>query len=297
MPPTAQTDDLAVKEPVKAAKEQPPKVEVSSPISPVRGMSEQSFGGMDGTTSKSVQLQDEPKRLSTPDLQTKQEEEEREKIVEQRQVRQPQIKVKRRSAQQEQYLTELGIDRSLLADKCIDFESMLHDFGWNDASLSSKALAEMEANLRREQSRLEAGSWLSSPSHETTLREEREKQVLNLLDKAIQECDEMDGLLTIYNVELNSLNDDIAYIEAQSQGLQVQAANQRLLHTELRNLVDTISLDRKALEPLRYADLADLRGIEDAEKCLVKLYSALVTIDPEYQVNFCRPSEESEWSE
>ena len=273
-PAAKQKDDLAVKEPVR---EQPPKVEVSSPLSPARGLSEQSFGGMDGT--KGVQLQDEPLRLQTPDQQTRLEEQERERI-EQRQVRQPQIKVKRRSAQQEQYLAELGVDRSLLADKCLDFEMMLHDFGWNDAALSPRALTEMETDLRREQSRLEAGSWLSSPSHETSVREDRERQVLGLLDKAIQECDEMDGLLTIYNVELNSLNDDIAYIEAQSQGLQVQAANQRLLHTELRNLVDTISLDRRTLEPLRHADLSDLRSLEDAEKCLVKLYEALVTIDP-----------------
>ena len=267
-----QVDDLAVKQPIK---EQPPKVEVSSPLSP--GPTQLNFDGMDG--ARGVQLQDEAPRLQTPNQQTQQEEEERER-VEQRKIRQPQVKVKRRSAQQEQYLSELGIDRSLLTDKCLDFEMMLLDFGWSDATLSPKAISDMEGNLKREQSRLEAGSWLSSPSHETSLREDRERQVLSLLDKAIQECDEMDGLLTIYNVELSSLNDDIAYIEAQSQGLQVQAANQRLLHTELRNLVQTISLDRKALEPLRYADLSDLRSLDDAERCLVKLYQALVTIDP-----------------
>jgi hypothetical protein len=277
VPPAREADDLAVKQPIK---EQPPKVEVSSPTTPT--LKQLTFGGMDGT--RGVELQDDAARLQTPDQGKRQEEEERERI-EQRKIRQPQVKVKRRSAQQEQYLSELGIDRSLLADKCLDFELLLLDFGWTDAALSPKAISEMEANLRREQSRLEAGSWLSSPSHETSIREDREKQVLSLLDKAIQECDEMDGLLTIYNVELSSLNEDIAYIEAQSQGLQVQAANQRLLHTELRNLVQTISLDRKTLEPLRYADLSDVQGLNDAERCLVNLYQALVTIDPSIRSN------------
>ena len=270
--PSKPVEDLAVK---KVITEQPPKVEVSSPTTP--GFNQLTFGAMDG--ARGVELQDETPHLQTPEQEAQQVKEEQERI-EQRKIRQPQVKVKRRSAQQEQLVTELGIDRSLLADKGLDFEIMLLDFGWNDASLSPKAIADMEANLRREQSRLEAGSWLSSPSHETSVREDREKQVFNLLDKAIQECDEMDGLLTIYNVELSSLNEDIAYIEAQSQGLQVQAANQRLLHTELKNLVQTISLDKRALEQLRYADLSNLRSLDEAETCLLKLYQALVTIDP-----------------
>ena len=280
-PVSKQLDDLAVKAPSIQAPPMTPTVEVSSPLSPPADPLKRELGGMDGT--QGVELHDESPRLQTPNQEQREIElaaEDEISMTDQRQVRQPQIKVKRRSAQQEQYLTELGIDRSLLADKCLDFEMMLNDFGWKDAALSPKALADMEADLRREQSRLEAGAWLSSPSQEASVHEDRGKQVLNLLDRAIQECDEMDGLLTIYNVELSSLNEDIAYIEAQSQGLQVQAANQRLLHTELRNLVDTISLDKRSLEPLRHADLSALRGIDDAEQAIIKLYQALITIDP-----------------
>ncbi len=278
--------DLAIKAPDALVLEDkardlpglPPKVEVSSPLSPAR---ETGFGGMDG---QGVQLADQPHRLSTPDQQSHLEEEDQENI-EQREIRQPQIKVKRRSAIQEQYLAELGIDRSLLADRGLEFETMLTDFGWNDAALSPKALADMETNLKREQARLEAGAWLSSPSQETQLREEREKQVSSLLDKAIQECDEMDGLLTIYGVELSTLNEDISYIEAQSQGLQVQAANQRTLHTELSQLVGTLSLGREVFEPLRHADLASENGVDEAEQGLVKVYEALVKIDPSIRQN------------
>jgi len=49
--------------------------------------------------------------------------------------------------------------------------------------------------------------------------------------------DEMETLLTLYTVELNSVSADVAYIEAQSQGLQVQAANQKLLQSELDKLM------------------------------------------------------------
>ena len=280
--PKLPPEDLSVKE--------PPKVEVSSPVSPARSHSYQSPDAMDG--ARAVELHDEWPRLQTPGQQERQEqlEEGEQERVEQRQVRQPQVKVKRRSAQQQRYLEELGVDPSLLADKCLDFEATLYEFGWNDTSLSPKALSDMEAEIKREQSRLEAGSWLSgSPGTSATPQEnsieDRAKQVQTMLDRAIQECDELDGLLTLYNVELSSLNTDVAFIEAQSQGLQVQAANQRLLHNELKSLMDTMSLDRGVLEPLRRADLADTQGLEDAEQSLVRLYQAMITIDPNIRSN------------
>jgi len=72
----------------------------------------------------------------------------------------------------------------------------------------------------------------------------------------------------------------VAYIEAQSQGLQVQTANQKLLHNELQSLIATISLDASQLEPLRRAPLGDLQGLEAIEESLLLLYKALQTIDP-----------------
>lgn len=76
------------------------------------------------------------------------------------------------------------------------------------------------------------------------------------------------------------MNDDIAYIEAQSQGLQVQTANQKLLHTELQILVETISVSPAQLEPLRKAPFGDPVGLELIESTLLLLYQALNTIDP-----------------
>jgi hypothetical protein len=81
---------------------------------------------------------------------------------------------------------------------------------------------------------------------------------------------------------MQSLNDDIAFIEAQSQGLQVQTANQRLLQHELQQLVETISITSDQLESLRQAPIGKISGLKDIEFSLVLLYKALITIDPSF---------------
>ncbi|KAG9540563.1 hypothetical protein KCU79_g19022, partial [Aureobasidium melanogenum] len=112
-----------------------------------------------------------------------------------------------------------------------------------------------------------------------------------MLDRAIAECDELDGLLTIYSAELSTLNDDIAFIEAQSQGLQVQTANQKILHTELQKLVDTISISPRQLEPLRHGDFGNPEALMSVESSLLLLYKAMATIDPSVRsTNAMRPA-------
>ena len=283
--------DLAVKEPerqqpvglgvqgVADGKEQAPTtpvVEVTSPLSPAKELDRQ-LGGIDGQT-KGVQLTDEQagEHLQTPRQEAEVQEAEQ-ALFEQREARKPQVKVKRRSNQQERNLAALGIDRGLLEGRGLEFEATLSDFGWNDTAFETKKLVDIESDLRREAGRLEAGSWLSSTDGQ---REERVQQVELLLDKAIQECDELEGLLTLYSVELGSLNEDISFIEAQSQGLQVQSANQKLLHRELEELVETMNLDRRVLEPLRFGDLGDAAGLEQVEGSVGRLWQAMVTIDP-----------------
>src|SRR3569833_535955 len=77
-----------------------------------------------------------------------------------------------------------------------------------------------------------------------------------------------------------TLSDDIAYIEAQGQGLQVQAANQKLLMKELESLLDTCAITANDLEALRVAPLESTSGIEEIEAALVTLFKAMVKIDP-----------------
>ena len=79
---------------------------------------------------------------------------------------------------------------------------------------------------------------------------------------------------------LQTLSDDIAYIEAQGQGLQVQAANQKLLKKEVESLLETCAISESDLDALRVAPLDSAAGIEEIESALVTLYKAMIKIDP-----------------
>ncbi|KAK0944801.1 hypothetical protein LTR29_003614 [Friedmanniomyces endolithicus] len=267
-----------------------PKVQVTSPLTPVQKPLDSP--GIMGLGLQGVQLTDDAlpsgplgAQPATPEQLAKQEEAEDQAerdLLDQRELRKPQVKIKRRSASQNRKIAALGIDPALLEDKALDFEATLTDFGFfGPAALDPKSLHNMEADIRREQDRLGAGSWLSQTDAQ---REEKITAVEGLFDRAIAECDELEGLLTLYSVELGSLNEDVAFIEAQSQGLQVQSANQKGLVRELEALVETLSLDRRTLEPLRQGDLGDVQGgLVEVEMSLVRLWRAMVTIDPSLQ--------------
>lgn len=79
---------------------------------------------------------------------------------------------------------------------------------------------------------------------------------------------------------LQSLNDDIAHIENQSQGLQVQTANQKTLQKELQGLLDTISIVPQQLDVLKYGSIDSPQALEGIEETLLALFKAMATIDP-----------------
>lgn len=182
-------------------------------------------------------------------------------------------KPRRRNLQQEKYLSSLGIDPLQFGDAGLDFETIMLDFGWNNEILQPAKLDQLEADIKREIGRTEAGSWLQHIEQ----KDNRMEMVDKMLDKAIAECDELDGLLTLYSVELSTLNEDIAYIEAQSQGLQVQTANQKLLQSELENLTRMMSVSPDVLAVLDSHCEDDL---DATEKSLGILYTAMLTINP-----------------
>ncbi|KAH8725025.1 exocyst complex component Sec3-domain-containing protein [Phaeosphaeriaceae sp. PMI808] len=202
-----------------------------------------------------------------------------EKPTVQKAIPEPEVRrKKRRSNQQIMNISKLGVDPGLIDEQGVEFESLLAELGWGSKDLSAKYIESLETDIKREIARVEAGSWLNHLEQ----KDDRVEAVERMLDRAIAECDELEGLLTLYNVELGSLNDDIAFIEAQSQGLQVQTANQRLLQHELQQLVETISITSGQLEPLRRAPIGKINGLKDIESSLVLLYKALITIDPSF---------------
>lgn len=61
----------------------------------------------------------------------------------------------------------------------------------------------------------------------------------------------------------------------------MQTANQKLLHTELQNLVQTVSINTQQVSALKTASFNDPSGLESIESSLLLLYRALHTIDPQ----------------
>ncbi|ETS74491.1 hypothetical protein PFICI_14357 [Pestalotiopsis fici W106-1] len=175
------------------------------------------------------------------------------------------------------YLTTLGIDTSILAGQTDEFIKLLDHFGWVPGEqMRGRNFEEMKMDVDRQLNKAQAGDWVVRFEEE----DERIDAIKRGLDVAIAECDELDNLLTLYSVELGTLSEDIAYIEAQGQGLQVQAANQKLLRKELESLLDTCAIQREDLRPLEVTPLDSMAGLEDVESTLVTLYKAMMKIDP-----------------
>ncbi|KAI9867814.1 MAG: hypothetical protein M1813_007636 [Trichoglossum hirsutum] len=131
------------------------------------------------------------------------------------------------------HLTAIDVDPSLLETRTMEIEHILSEFGWGSGKVHELRVDAIEAGLKREIGGVEAGSWLDHLEQ----KDERVEVVERMLDRAITECDELEGLLALYGVELSSLNEDVAFIEAQSEGLQVQTANQKLLKAEIQRFL------------------------------------------------------------
>lgn len=106
---------------------------------------------------------------------------------------------RRREDHTMKYCQALGIDPTLLDGRGIDFDDILTDLGWNGRLADEQKIEDLEADVRREIGRVEATSWLGNLEQQ----EGKVEQLASLIDKTIEECDELDGLLTLYSHELN----------------------------------------------------------------------------------------------
>ncbi len=97
------------------------------------------------------------------------------------------------------YCQALGLDPKVLLDRGVDFDDILTDLGWNGRLSDEKRIEDLEADVRREIGRVEATSWLGNLEHQ----EGKVDQLAKLIDKTIDECEELDNLLTLYSHELN----------------------------------------------------------------------------------------------
>ena len=190
-------------------------------------------------------------------------------------------KRQRHEAEVEKFCTILSVDPRVMEGRGADFNEILTEFGWEGRLPEKQKMETFENAIRRENGRAQAAGWLGHVEQQDI----RVADLSKAFDKAIAECEEMDGLLTLYSHELDTLAEDIEYIEAQSQGLQVQTANQKLLQAELQSLLKTLTISSSELRALQSAPLDSPDGVQSIEKSLLTLYKALLTIDPEIRQN------------
>ena len=105
---------------------------------------------------------------------------------------------KHRSDHSARYAKILGIHPHLLEGRIFEVEEVLNDFGWGEERNGRATFDEFVTGIRKEIARVEAGSWLSGVEN----NDERVGAVADMMDRVMAECDELDNLLTLYNVEL-----------------------------------------------------------------------------------------------
>jgi exocyst complex component 1 len=96
-------------------------------------------------------------------------------------------------------LSSLGIDPIVLGGKGNDLIAVWDEFGWAGEGVHTKNIDQMKEEIERELNKVQAGGWLNRLEEE----DERVEAIKAGLDRCIDECDELDGLLTLYLVELS----------------------------------------------------------------------------------------------
>jgi hypothetical protein len=96
-------------------------------------------------------------------------------------------------------LASLGVDSTILGGRGSDLVELWEQFGWVGDGIRTKNMDQMQDELDRELNKVQAGGWLSRLDEE----DDRIEGIKNGLDKCIEECEELDGLLTLYSVELS----------------------------------------------------------------------------------------------
>lgn len=98
------------------------------------------------------------------------------------------------------YLNTLGVDASILDKRTAQFTEWLDYFSWvPGVKMQSLSFDDMKIDLDRELNKAQAGGWLARFEEE----DERVDGIKKGIDNAMEECEELDNLLTLYGVELS----------------------------------------------------------------------------------------------
>lgn len=124
--------------------------------------------------------------------------------AEPKQIPEPEVKDERKKSvvvgNDLKYLTTLGVDPSILDNKTSQFTEWLDFFSWVPGDkMRTLNSDEMKFDIERELNKAQAGGWLARFQEE----DERVDAIKTGIDAAVDECEELDNLLTLYTVELS----------------------------------------------------------------------------------------------
>ncbi|CAO3581957.1 unnamed protein product [Absidia cylindrospora] len=193
------------------------------------------------------------------------ERKEREKAREQRRERDAKVLESRKEQVKQKEELEME-DKMTEQTSLINVEEILTGFNWktsgNAAVLEKRLLGELHA--------LEAAN-----VHAIIQSDERVHSVVDRIDKALDDLDNMESWLSLYAAELNSMGDDIHEIENQNRGLQILTVNQNSLIDEMDQILNAISIPRESLDNLKYDPMETTDDIMEIQNSAELLQRAL----------------------
>ncbi|KAI3622586.1 exocyst protein [Moniliophthora roreri] len=154
-------------------------------------------------------------------------------------------------------------------------EEMIEGYEWASDDVIGRKTARGAADLIEARLLDELMALEKANIHSFLESDDRVGLVLEYMDKAIAELDNIAGLVSSYKIHLNAVSDDISYIQSQNRGLQVQTQNQRALLGELENLLQTVQVDREVLLTLTQESLEKSASIQRLEEAAAGLYKAM----------------------
>ncbi|KAG8937030.1 hypothetical protein FRC03_004096 [Tulasnella sp. 419] len=174
----------------------------------------------------------------------------------------------------------LGTEDEFVDGSMADVEEILEGIEWglahypNSGSKTGKAST---ADLIEERLTGELLALEKANIHSFLESDERVAAVLNYINGALVELDELESRISSYKVHLNAVGDDIGHIQSQDRGLQVQIQNQMTLVNEIKQLLETLDVDHGALVALAQDSLENSKSIQRVERAAAELYKALIS--------------------
>ncbi|KAF9456160.1 exocyst complex component, sec3 subunit [Collybia nuda] len=167
-----------------------------------------------------------------------------------------------------------GNDENAIATMS-NVEEMIEGYEWASDSIIGRRTARGAADLIEARLLDELMALDKANIHSFLESDDRIGVVLKFMDDAISELDNMDSLVSSYKIHLNTVNDDILYIQSQNRGLQVQTQNQRTLLNELETLLQMVNVSQEALMALTQESLEKPKSVQRLEEAAAELYKAL----------------------